>query len=191
MKRNLRSWFIRLCYMFKITKNQTPEYLSNLFQSISEIPLKKFLYSKLQLSYRIPSSLLSLPYLSWFHLELSIGNSANINAFKQKLLPFICPLENSIFNVFDQEGLKLLTRLRLGFSHLNEHRFGHNFRECLEPLCTCSLETENTSHYLLHCYHNALFCIDLMKSVKTSINIKLLLLNYIAKPKPFDCFLFD
>ena len=158
---------MRLCCMFKITKNQTPEYLSNLFQSISEIPLKKFLYSKLQLSYRIPSSLISLPYLSWFHLELSIGKSANINAFKQKLLPFICPLENSIFNVFDQEGLKLLTRLRLGFSHLNEHRFRHNFQECLNPLCRCRLEVENTSHYLLYCHHKTHFRADLTISVKT------------------------
>ena len=32
-------------------------------------------------------------------------------------------LENNIFNIFDPEGLKLLTRLLLGFSHLNEHRF--------------------------------------------------------------------
>ena len=27
-------------------------------------------------------------------------------------------LENNIFNIFDPEGLKLLTRLLLGFSHL-------------------------------------------------------------------------
>ena len=32
-------------------------------------------------------------------------------------------LENNIFNIFDPEGLKLLTRLLSGFSHLNKHRF--------------------------------------------------------------------
>ena len=32
-------------------------------------------------------------------------------------------LENNIFNIFDPEGLELLSRLLLGFSHLNEHRF--------------------------------------------------------------------
>ena len=63
-------------------------------------------------------------------------------------------LENSIFNIFDSEGLKLLTRLSLDFSHLKERRFRHNyFRKCLNALCTCSLETKNTSHYLLHCHH--------------------------------------
>ena len=41
-------------------------------------------------------------------------------------------------NIFDPKGLKLLTRLRLEFSHLNEHRFRHNFEECVNPLCSCS-----------------------------------------------------
>ena len=41
----------------------------------------------------------------------------SVNAFKQELLPLIRLLENSIFNIFDPRGLKLLTRLRLGFSH--------------------------------------------------------------------------
>ena len=74
----------------------------------------------------------------------------SINAFKQKLLPFIHLLENFIFNIFNPEGLKLFTRLRLGFSHLNENRVRHNFQECLNALCTCGLETRNSSHYLLH-----------------------------------------
>ena len=72
----------------------------------------------------------------------------SINAFKQELLSLIRLLENMIFNIFDAEGLKLLTRLRLGFSHLNENRFQHNFQECLNALCICSLETENSFYYL-------------------------------------------
>ena len=32
-----------------------------------------------------------------------------------------------IYNIFDPKGLKFLTRLGLGLSHLNEHRFRHNF----------------------------------------------------------------
>ena len=73
-----------------------------------------------------------------------------INAFKQELLPLIHLLENFIFNIFNPEGLKLFTRLRLGFSHLNENRVRHNFQECLNALCTCGLETRNSSQYLLH-----------------------------------------
>ena len=31
-------------------------------------------------------------------------------------------------------------------SHLNEHKFRHNFQDCLNPLCSCSLEIEDTVH---------------------------------------------
>ena len=48
--------------------------------------------------------------------------------------------------------IRLLTRLRLGLSHLNEHRFNHNFDNCINPLCTCTLETESTTRLFLHCY---------------------------------------
>ena len=50
-------------------------------------------------------------------------------------------------------GLKLLTRLRLGLSHLSEQRFNHNFQSCINPLCSCSLAIESTTHFLLHCHH--------------------------------------
>ena len=46
--------------------------------------------------------------------------------------------------IFDPIGLKLSTRLCLGFSHLNEYRFRHNFQDCMNPLCSCSLEIEDT-----------------------------------------------
>ena len=37
--------------------------------------------------------------------------------------------------------------------HLNEHIFNHNFESCINPLCTCSLEVESTSHFFLHCHY--------------------------------------
>ena len=47
--------------------------------------------------------------------------------------------------------MKYLNRLRLNFSHLNEHKFHHNFRDTVNPLCCCNTETETTGHYLLRC----------------------------------------
>ena len=49
-------------------------------------------------------------------------------------------------------GLKVLTRLILGLSHLNKHKFNHNFKECVNPLCSCSLQVESVPHFFLH-YH--------------------------------------
>ena len=49
-----------------------------------------------------------------------------------------------VYNNRKPIGLKLLTRLRLGLSHVNEHRFNHNFENCVNPLCIYlySLEVE-------------------------------------------------
>ena len=48
------------------------------------------------------------------------------------------------------QGVKILTRLRVKFSSLNEHRFRHNF-ECLSPAYICGTAKEDTEHYFLHC----------------------------------------
>ena len=64
---------------------------------------------------------------------------------------FIRPIENSIFAIHDTKGLKLPTRLRLIFSHLNIHKFRHGFKDTVDPMCKCGLEAEATLHFLLHC----------------------------------------
>ena len=73
--------------------------------------------------------------------------------FRNSLLKVGRPTQNSIYNIHDPLGIKYLTRLRLGLSHLNEHEFGHNFQDCLNPLCSCSLQLETTNHYFLHCHY--------------------------------------
>ena len=102
----------------------------------------------------------------WFKLDVTIRNSELIPIYKSRLLSFIHPVPSNAYTIFDPTGLKLLTRLRLGFSHLNDHRFQHNFHDCMNPLCSCSLEIENTLHHLLYCHHLSQNCIVLMNSVK-------------------------
>ena len=48
---------------------------------------------------------------------------------------------------------QIIISVRLGFSSLRKHKFRHNFHDTLNPLYSCSLEPETTSHYLL-CCHN-------------------------------------
>ena len=103
----------------------------------------------------------------WFNLDISIRKSKSISIFKNTLLLFVRPIQSNNFNIFDPQGLKFLTRLRLGFSHLNEHRFRHNFQDCINPLCLCSLDIEDTAHYLLHCRYFHLPRINLMNSVNS------------------------
>ena len=68
-------------------------------------------------------------------------------------------------------GLKLLTRLRLGLSHLNEHRFNRNFQSCINPSCSCSLAVELTTHFLLHCHHFSNIRSTLLNSINEVLGI--------------------
>ena len=54
---------------------------------------------------------------------------------------------------------KFLTRLRLGLSHPNEHRFSHNFSE-----------VELSTHFFLHRHHFNQFHQTLLDSVKKIVN---------------------
>ena len=75
-----------------------------------------------------------------------------MNVFKLYLLKFVRPVANSAFEINNPYGLKLLTRLCLGLSYLRYHKFRHNFQDCINPTCVCGLETETTTHLLLHCH---------------------------------------
>ena len=59
--------------------------------------------------------------------------------------------QRSLFSIHDPVGVTMLTRLRLQFSLLNEHKFRHNFKDCVSPMCDCGAETETTSHFFLRC----------------------------------------
>ena len=88
----------------------------------------------------------------WNKLNFDIETSS-FNIFKANLIKIFQPIPNPIFCIFDPLGLKLITRLWLGLSHLNEHRFNHNFNNCINPLCTCSLDIVSTVHFCLYCYY--------------------------------------
>ena len=36
-------------------------------------------------------------------------------------------------------------------SPLRGDKFNLNFKDCLNPICSCGLDIESTSHFLLHC----------------------------------------
>ena len=58
--------------------------------------------------------------------------------------------ESLAFCLSDIPDTKLLTKLRLEFSELREHKFRHNFN-CIDPMCLCGHGVEDNEHFLLHC----------------------------------------
>ena len=149
-----RRWYRKLCYFFKIFEGQSPEYLFRILPSVSKaynprtngkIPLFSGKHNFFINSF-FPSTV-----IEWNNLDLKIRYSKTFTASKKNILKFIRPSSNSIFNCHSPKGIKLITRLRLGLSHLCEHKFRHNFQDTLNPICSCGDDIETTIHYLLHC----------------------------------------
>ena len=69
----------------------------------------------------------------------------------KSILQFIRPIPNRTFNCHNPIGIKLITRLRLCLSHLRDHKFKHNFLDCLNPICCRGKDIETIVHYLFHC----------------------------------------
>ena len=96
--------------------------------------------------------------MKWNKLDVKLRKSESLPYFRYALLKFGQPTPKPIYNMHYPIGLKLLTRLRLGLSHLNEHKFKHIFKDCLNHLCTCSLEIQSLYHFFMHCHYFTNFC---------------------------------
>ena len=61
------------------------------------------------------------------------------------------PHANCTYRIHNPVGIRLLTHLGIGLGHLNEHKFRHNFADCVNPLSSCRIKPETTIHFFLHC----------------------------------------
>ena len=84
------------------------------------------------------------------------------------------PSPNRIFNFHNPKGVKLLTRSRLGLSHLRDHKFKYSFRDSLNPICNCGTDVKTTTHYLFHC---PLFSDQRLIFIRNILNIDNNILN--------------
>ena len=128
----------------KIFKVQSPDYLFKILPSIKRayntrnvdyIPCFNTRHKFFMNSF-FPSTL-----IEWSNLDINIRNSESYAIFKKSILRFIRPSENPISIL-----IKLINRLRLGFSHLREHKFRHNFQDTLNPICSCGENIDTTTH---------------------------------------------
>ena len=61
------------------------------------------------------------------------------------------PSKKSLYDIYDQNGTKWIFQLRLGLSHLKNHKKSHNFIDTPDDTYNCKLQAETSGHYLLHC----------------------------------------
>ena len=150
-----RRWYRKLVVMFyKIYKNESPFYLFNLIpektssyttRNVDCIPLIKIKHKFFKNTF-LPSAI-----IEWNKLDPTIWNGESFGIFKSNILKFIRPTPRSIFNCYNQKGIRLMIRLRLALSYLSEHKFNHNFQNCINSLCSCGMDIQSTSHFFLHC----------------------------------------
>ena len=155
-----RRWSRKIFFFHKIVNNVLlPSYLQSYLNHYNdgEYQARSSRQNKMKsLSRKTKTFNLSFyPYYvnvkEWCAVSEEIRNILAVNKFKKIILSFIRPKENSVFAIHDTKGLKLLTCLKLNFSHLNEHKFRHGFKDTVDPMCKCGLETEKTLHFLLCC----------------------------------------
>ena len=142
----LHRWYRKLCLFYKVFKNEHQKYLFNLIpvrsapyatRTVGNIPLIKTKHNFFK-NYFFPSAI-----IEWNNLDPNLRNSKSISVFLERILNFIRPSPYSFFDCRNPKGITLITRLRLGLSHLREHKFKHSFQDTINPLC----KTHSPQHY--------------------------------------------
>ena len=78
-----------------------------------------------------------------------------VSQFKSNLNKFVRSEDNNFYVIRDSIGIKLLTKIRVTFSDLRDHRYNHNFN-CENPICSCGLDDETALYFFPCCprYNN-------------------------------------
>ena len=93
-----------------------------------------------------------------------------LNNFKNKIYSINNPLSNNYHKIAGGRTGIWLSRLRMGLSGLNAHRFNYNFIQ--SPLCDhCQLGNETTTHYFFWCPVYGVPRAVLMDELRLNLNI--------------------
>jgi len=148
-----RRWCRRLCMFYKIKKGFAPAYLSEHIPNYIEpnIELRnrneRTLFSRTD---RYSNSFFPYCINNWNKLDATIKALPSLSLFKKHLNTYIRPTGKSCYGITDSIGIKLLTKIRVGFSDLRDHRYNHKFN-CASPVCSCRLDDETSEHFFLCC----------------------------------------
>ena len=150
-----RCWFRKLTFFYKIVKGLSSRYFTKYcnLMSTSNYRTRSANKNNLQeFSCRTESfkhSFLPSCVTEWNKLGNTIQDVECTKLFKSILKYFFSLNQRFFFSIYDPVGVKLLTRLRLQFIHLNEYKFRPNFKDWLSPMCDCGAEREITSYFFL------------------------------------------
>ena len=152
---SLRRGSRRLTLFYKFINNLTPGYTKDpippLWQSQYSLRNQDVVGQILARTEKFQSSFYPNCLSESNNLDPEIRLAPSVAAFKKKLLAIIRPPAKPVFGIHDPIGLSHLIQLRVGLSKLNLHKFQHNFRDTLNPMCPSNDGIEDTEHFLLLC----------------------------------------
>ena len=148
-------WSRRLTLFYKIMNNLTPSYtqepIPSLRQSDYSLRNQGVIGPIRGRTERFQSSFYPNCISEWNKLDPEIRLAPSVAVLKTKLLSRIRPPPKSVFGIHDPIGLSYLSQIRVGLSKLNFHKFKHNFRDTINPMCPTNDGIEDTEHFLLLC----------------------------------------
>ena len=145
-----------MTFFYKIVNRLTPNYLHDYLPAALVAPVnlraRNAFYPPDIRTERFRNTFFPFCISQWNILDSRIRNLPSDTSFKKAIFNSFKPKLSPVFGVLNNKGVIFLNRLRVGFSHLNEHKFRHGFCDTLDPFCPCRTNLiENTQHYLLHC----------------------------------------
>ena len=150
-----RRWSRRLTLFYKIINNLTPLYTKEpippLHQSSYSLRNQDAIGRMKARTEKFQSSFYPNCTSEWNKLDPEIRLAPSLAVFKTKLLSKIRPPAKPVFGIHDPTGLSYLSQIRVGLSRLNFHKFKHNFRDTVNPMCPTNDGIEDTEHFLLLC----------------------------------------
>ena len=149
-----RRWLRRLTIFYKITNDLAPSYLSEHIPKRNEINMvlrDRNINSPFVKTDRYENSFFPYTIKAWKNLDEEAKSQPSVKSFKTYINKnYLRSPGYPLFGICDKIGVKLLTKIRVNFSDLRDHRFHHNFN-CSTPLCRCGLDDETSVHYFLCC----------------------------------------
>ena len=131
----LQIW--RSQYLFKLVPLRHSPYTTRNTENIALFKTKHNFFK---------NSFFRSAVIEWNSVDHNIRNVRSFSAFKNNILKFIRPTPKSVFNCENHRGIKHITRLHVGLSHLHEHKFKHSFQDIVNPIWSCGFDVESTSH---------------------------------------------
>ena len=133
----------RLCLFYKVVSSKLPAYIYDFIPPVRQSQRHPNTFNSFSgRTEYYKNSFFPCVIGEWNKLNPEIRRSGSYNIFRKSLLNFIRPRESKF------------------------KKFKHNFQDTLNPLCSCSIEVESTSHYFLRCHFFDALRVTLMNDLK-------------------------